>query len=63
MVQIGYNWQFEIAHQTIHSIVLLYYGSPFTLLILIHCKEKAENINKAWSNYMNMLISPVAQVR
>ena len=55
----------NLIYQTKKSILLSYciMVAPFTLLILIHCKEKAENINKAWPNYIYRLISPVSQVR
>ena len=65
-----YKWYKEYAidnltYQTKQFILLSYciMVAPFTLLIFIHCKEKAEKINKAWSNYIYMLISPVSQVR
>ena len=58
-----YKWYKQYAidnltYQTNQFILLSYciMVAPFTLFILIHCKEK-------WPNYMNMLISPVAQVR
>ena len=55
--------------KTIHSIVLLYciMVGPFYIVnfdpLLMYDKKKLKNINKAWSNYMNLLISPVSEVR
>ena len=55
--------------KTIHSIVLLYciMAGPFYIVnfdpFLMYDKKKLKNINKVWSKCMNLLISPLSQVR